>query len=777
MKKTIQTQESFFSVSDKPGPSGFLLSGAFVLLATVVALPTGVTAWFDGLPWSGPVETLVIFILLPFLMILGYRFLVLRSAVIFLSVLLVLKIVMAIGAPTSGWQVKVFPGMTLDEVKQNGWNKGMYEAVTSGKWVKTYGSMWNENASGILQAPWTSKKQFPMDWFLPHAVVPKNELEQFDDLNPWMQFNGSALLPEESSLVIVAEGVVAGTLEALSSTGEKLTLPVAKDFQEAREFAAHGPKGEDWSIDGKLQFKGVNWAFIPVLVDADGTVSSDLGRSVLWQDQSTLSISWGALLFYKCLSWVIDIGVSLFFIFWGVWTARLLIHEQVLSLSLGMFSAMAIGLSFAVAPFLDHVVGLMNDLRNNLVGSNLIHISDINKIYHLGFSIAIVSVGFLFWIFWKKDPSKFLTDRIGSTIFLLYAPVTLIFFSSHWYSQIGQWSLWSQGDDWTTYQIFARKIVVDGEWLNAGEGIFLMQPLYRYFVGIYHWLFGQSAFVQRMADVWCILAATLLLSKWIVKLRVMPIIAILVCLAYLMINFIGTFRYRIGEGLIENHAMIFMMLAAWFLYLAREGGCQRVILATLFGILGYWLRQDHLGAIAGLAFLALEPVEGPTDSWKGYWKRFKLRWKSLSLYWCGGIISVLLVCFRNWSVGGDFYFTQLTHPNFDVTTSSPFPGSFYIILTGNVWPTFPNLAGFVVTIGTAMGLLAMIWRPRIFENFPLSIGIILFGLLLPYVFIWNWVYEPRYSIHLLPIALLVWAVLLNYLFQKYKLFSFLRDMK
>lgn len=76
-----------------------------------------------------------------------------------------------------------------------------------------------------------------------------------------------------------------------------------------------------------------------------------------------------------------------------------------------------------------------------------------------------------------------------------------------------------------------------------------------------------------------------------------------------------------------------------------------------------------------------------------------------------------------------------------------------------------------------MGLLAMIWRPRIFENFPLSIGIILFGLLLPYVFIWNWVYEPRYSIHLLPIALLVWAVLLNYLFQKYKLFSFLRDMK
>jgi hypothetical protein len=777
MKKTIQTQESFFSVSDKPRSSGFLLSGAFVLLATVVALPTGVTAWFDGLPWAGPVETLVIFILLPFLMILGRRFLALRWSVIFLSVLLILKIVMVIGAPTSGWQVKVFPGMTLDEVKQNGWHKGMYEAVTSGKWVKTYASLWNGNASGVLQAPWIDKKQFPMDWFLPHAVVFKNELEQFHDLNTWLQFNGSVFLPEKSSLVIVAEGVVAGTLEAFSSAGERLTLPIAKDFQEAREFVADAPKSGGWSIDGKLQLQGKKWSIIPVLINADGTVSSDLGRSVLWQDRSALSLSSGALLFYKCLSWVIDIGVCLFFIFWGVWTARLLIQRQILSLSLGMFSAMAVGLSFAVAPFLDHVVGLVNDLRNNLVGSNLIHISDINKIYHLGLSIVSVSVVFLFWTFLKKDFSKFHSERIGFTVFLIYAPATLIFFSSHWYSQIGQWSLWSQGDDWTTYQIFARKIVVDGEWLNAGEGIFIMQPLYRYFVGIYHWLFGQSAFVQRMADVWCILAATLLLSKFIVKLRVMPITAFLVCLAYLMINFIGTFRYRIGEGLIENHAMIFMMLAAWFLYLAREGGWHRVILATLFGILGYWLRQDHLGAIAGLAFLALEPVEGVTEGWKRYWERFKLRWKTLALYWGGGIISVLLVWFRNWWVGGDFYFTQLNHPNFDVTTSSPFPGSFYIILTGNVWPTFPNLAGFVVTVGTTMGLLAMVWRIRIFENFPLSIGIILFGLLLPYVFIWNWVYEPRYSIHLLPLALLVWAVLLNNLFAKFKFFPFLHDTK
>jgi hypothetical protein len=63
-----------------------------------------------------------------------------------------------------------------------------------------------------------------------------------------------------------------------------------------------------------------------------------------------------------------------------------------------------------------------------------------------------------------------------------------------------------------------------------------------------------------------------------------------------------------------------MMLFAWFLYRRYEGaGYYRIILATLFGIIGYWMRQDHLGAIEGLAFLALEPVDGLTEGWREYW--------------------------------------------------------------------------------------------------------------------------------------------------------------
>ena len=289
-----------------------------------------------------------------------------------------------------------------------------------------------------------------------------------------------------------------------------------------------------------------------------------------------------------------------------------------------------------------------------------------------------------------------------------------------------------------------------------------MQPLYRYFVGIYHLLFGQSPFAQHMADVWCVLGATTIIAAFAVKLRFSAILIFTIGLVYLGINFISALRYHIGRGLVENHAMIFMMLAAWFLYDMRERGGNRIILATLFGIFGYWTRQDHLGAIAGLAFLALEPIHGPTGGWKGYWDRFKLQWRVFVWYWGGGMLSVLLICFRNWWLDGAFYPTVKWHPNLDLVTHSPFPDSLYIVLTGKSWPAFPGMLGIIVTIGVIMALLSLARRQNAFENFPLGLSITIVGLLFPYAFLMTWGYAPRYSIHILPLALLSIGYFLNY---------------
>jgi hypothetical protein len=309
---------------------------------------------------------------------------------------------------------------------------------------------------------------------------------------------------------------------------------------------------------------------------------------------------------------------------------------------------------------------------------------------------------------------------------------------------------------------------VEGDWLNAGEGVFRMQPFYRYIIGTYHWLFGQSAFVQNMSDVWCVLGATVLIVGFAKNFRISPLLIFISSFVYLSINLIGDFRFHIGRGLVEYSAMIFMILAAWFLYRSREGGAKTIVLATLFGILGYWTRQDHLGAIACLAILVLEPVTGPTGGWKGYWERFQLHWKKIAIYWGFGISSVLLICYRNWWLGGDFYPTRKGHPNLNMDALSQGPKNIYLTITTNVWPNFPSLSGSVVTLGVLIALLALFCRLKVLKDFPLSLSIIIVGLLLPYTFVHIWGYAPRYSIHLIPLALLSLAFFVSNLFGEFK---------
>ena len=163
-----------------------------------------------------------------------------------------------------------------------------------------------------------------------------------------------------------------------------------------------------------------------------------------------------------------------------------------------------------------------------------------------------------------------------------------------------------------------------------------------------------------MADVYSVLASAVILGGLAIKFRLSPLLAFITSTAYLLINYIGSFRYYLGRSMTENTAMIFMMLAAWYLVQAREGAdASRVVLATFFGALGFWSRLDHIGVIVGLAFLALEPIKGPTGGWKGYWERFRLHGRPMILYWTGGfVIGVLGLCLRNWFLGVGFWFAD-----------------------------------------------------------------------------------------------------------------------
>ena len=730
-----------------------------ILLGGVLVIPSGIAAYFDGLPWVNSMETLALSIVVPFLVALGWRFLALRISVLSLSALLLLKILLFVGSPASGWLVKMYPNMTTEELSFT-----YFKMPEGDRWIRTYATSWNSQASGVLKKPWTEKLNFPLDWILPvYGPCKKTGQDCFDALNPIIEVNGAILLPKGNKFSIIAEGVQEGKLWATNENNETFALLPAKNSNEASLQKFQLPKDGKWNISGQLTYKGTNWSLIPTLVLDNGELSSELGREILWQNESDLTESLGMMGFYKVLSRVLDFGIILFLFVWAIWIARVLAKAQIFNFPIVLLSFSALSIPIFFGSFFIKL--LMS-----------IGVIDVTTISYLGFSIVIVSLGLVLWAFWKNDYRNFQADRVGMTVFLLYGPASLIFFANKWYSLIGKWQIWSPGDDWISYQDFARKIItgsewitnwsgmgpkitVGGPWLNAGEGVFVMQPLYRYFVGIYHWLFGQSAFAQHMADVWCIFGAATLIASLIVKFRLSTSIAFFASTIYLIINFISSFRYHIGRGLVENHAMIFMLLAAWYLCRSREeGGYYRIIMATLCGIFGYWMRQDHLGAIAGLAFLALESADGLKREWNGYWERFKLNWQLVAMYWGGGILSVLLICYRNWYLGGGFFPASTQHPNF---VGAYERGKFYLILTGNEWPTFPSISGILVSLGVFVALVALVWRPNPLADFPRSLGVIFIGLLSPYMFLWTGGYQPRFSIHILPLAILSWAFLLN----------------
>jgi hypothetical protein len=755
IQKVLQTSDAPSNTMGKlKMPSSILcLVMGVSSLGLVMAFPSGIAGWFDGLPWAGKMETLTLSVIIPFLLILGWRFLALRFSIIFLGVLFFLKAILFIGSPASGWLVKIHPNLSSEDTGKY----HSFQTVEGEGWVRTFASTWNSEASGILSTSWAEKRDFPLDWLL--MKIGKcgiSGIKCFDSISPTLEIDGALIIPDGKKFVLLAEGVQSGNLVVTNESGESLIISPAKDMGGTALEQYRLPGNGRWRVSGKLIYAGTEWSLIPALIEPNGDINRDLGRDVLWQNYDEVSQSLEYIGFFKTVSFIIDASIICFFLAWSAWTVRALIHRQILILPIAIVSISAVFMPIVFAPVFSRILNLLNS-------------PDLTTISNLGFSILAVGVGFLIFIIWSKAYQSFKVDHIIPSIFILFGPALLFFFARLWWPSLGKWENWGSGDDWTTYQLFARRIFVEGEWLNAGEGVFMLQPFYRYFVGVYHWLFGQSAFVQHMADVWCVLGGTLLIASFAVKFRVSSPIIFSVSFIYLAINLISAFRYHIGRGLVENHAMVLMMLAAWYLYRAQEGGAYKIILATFFGISGYWMRQDHLGAIAGLVFLVLEPVEESTGTWKAYWDRFTLHWRVFAWYWGAGILSVLLVCLRNWWVGDVFNVTHMGHPNLGGTSASPFPGSFYIVLTGNVWPTFPSMSGFIVTFGALIALFALVCQKKAFDNFPRSFGIIIIGLLLPYVFVWNWAYPPRFSIHLLPLALLSWAILLDNVYQGFKL--------
>ena len=191
------------------------------------------------------------------------------------------------------------------------------------------------------------------------------------------------------------------------------------------------------------------------------------------------------------------------------------------------------------------------------------------------------------------------------------------------------------------------------------------------------------------------------------------------------------------------------------------------MLAGIFGVLGFWTRQDHLLILAALIFLWIEPVSGTTTKvWSSYIARILDQWKPISVYLfilAGGVLVIML---RHWIIADQFVLSS-EHPNYVFMQRYengmwlPIqwqPKYFFyklqLILAMKPTGELPSPFAIAMMAGALFAFLALFWRPVVFQTVPVSLGLMLGAALIPYYFVNIFQYAPRYSIHVFPVATL-----------------------
>ena len=136
-----------------------------------------------------------------------------------------------------------------------------------------------------------------------------------------------------------------------------------------------------------------------------------------------------------------------------------------------------------------------------------------------------------------------------------------------------------------------------------------------------------------------------------------------------------------------------------------------------------------------LVFFIIEPTHGTTkEVWRTYWEQVQIHWKRGFTYVEILFFGVFLLCFRNWWVAGVFGHSDTNHPSYTGHDLTHFYQRTKVILTG-VDHGNPSFTTFVLLSGALIALLALLWRLKFLQNYPMAIGLALIGLFLPY---WLW---------------------------------------
>ena len=692
-------------------------------------LPGGSSYFLNGFPINGKVETLFL-IFFPIFIFNNLQN-IKKKRIIFLLLLISSLKILSITGPKIGILHKQFETKDKDQV------------------IKTYDSFWNESISSIQTFNWPEKKYFSIDWLMGEKISKNNNLK-FENINEFETLH----LFIESNFKIISSG---SYFRIKNFNTDYLEDFYIKNLQN-NEF-----------LDNSVDFFSNKGVFLPrgiyaVKIDnifkdswnlefensvnifnKDYYLSSFLLSNIFQKNDNKKYLE---LEIFRLIANLID-SAFLFLIFFLLYELLSVLKKKRYLPSFLYFFVLLSSLCFLL--------------------KYLLFETDYFRFFDT-ISLSITYLIFLIFFFYKflfKDDFK-----IYNYNFLkLFFSITLItFFSLKFNSLIGVIDFYAnKGDDWFTFQVFAREIAVEKIFPHPD---YIYRPGLKYLFAIQHILFGKSSFVAKLFEIWLFLFSLILTFKIILKLTKNYFLSF-VGVFFISIIFLGeNFINYLGKGLSSYYSYVCVLSLVYF-FISKKIDQKNIFYSLPIVLLIAWLREEQLILTCSLIFFIPEISKNFKSQKKIYFLYSFLRNQIVLRYYMFIFISLISVLiFHKQSLNLiDF----ITHPNvgFTYKENSSSLESIYRLITGtnNIGDT-PRLYSPIFVIIFFISILNFFNK---FNTSKINSGFFISNLSIyfTYIFLTNVNYNPRYCINLLFINLIYFLIFLYFINKDKNYFLFL----
>lgn len=682
----------------------------FFLIVLIFILPSGMSQFLNGVPFTETNETIFIVVILPILLLL-FKNVVYEKFTLYLIIIISLFKIILFFSPTLGIEHSQFK--SNDEK------------------TKSYYSFWNQDITALQTNQWRNKKNFPLDWVnfddnfnieLRKTAEDTNEYEKLlvvHKLNFQYYSNN-----ENETINIKGDGII-----NLTSNNIEVFKLNENEFELSQL-----NKGIN-EISLNIIFKGKEWS-LSFLNDNQSIFKNKKAFTNIQEYQYRLFDIFvlSALVYdYICYFFIIFLLASILF-------NKLKLY----------------GYLYIIIPFLITILNYLLDIPINLILNNY-NIYKINNFLALPLILSFFLLIMIYCNYTNKKYFNYVFVDSFKNYFYLFCLPVLFYWLRINFHELENTSFWTGGDDWHTFQEFSRSIVINNEWLRAGEDVFYFRPGVRYIFALLHIMFGDSSFAQKFLDAWSVIGIGLIIYLFLNKSKVKSNLIFIVVTVFFIIFFGEKYRLLLGRGLSEFIGCFSIMLSLYLIYAQKLNYIFYFIFIIFLGIISAWIREEKILVVLSLIFILMTNNQN---------KKYNLFIGSL-IYFKENLLTIFKYSFfiiigfpvlfeiRNYIVGDGF--TISSHPSVLKLNYL----AVYNMLFGVEWPEIPRFTWILLLASVLISFISIFNKSlNNLTNVP-GIQIIILAVFLPTVGLEMPGYSPRHTIYLLPLSLILLTLIFN----------------